>query len=158
MDKDFTRQLAMNTIDLTALKKIYASANVESELVALDDAIPSTLITFLKNDSKERLISMSHTFVPLPSELFPDIKLLQFYIELPFEIARGSSDELTEINRSIPVGNFGLSENNTIYFRYVATLGRFDVLAELSDRLLDLINLIIAVLDTHSEPIEEAFS
>lgn len=156
MDEDIKRFEAMNALDLVTLKKIYAEAKIESEIVQASDIMPiSTLITYLKKDKKGRLITLSLTFMPLPSDVFPDIKLLQFYSELPFENKKNISGFLSELNRTLPLGSFGVSDSMNIYFRYVHAIKKFDTLIDDADLYRSLLTVIMFVMDIHAETIEK---
>lgn len=155
MDDDLKESEAMSALDLVTLQKIFTEVKIESRIVRASEVMPiSSLILYLKKDDKDRLISLSLAFMPLPSDLFPDIKLLQFYTELPFDNTKDVSAALIELNRTLPLGGFGLSDAMKIYFRYVHVVKKFDTLHELSDLYQGLLNMIVFVLDSHAGSIE----
>ncbi len=156
MDEDIKKFEAMNAMDLLMLQKIYAEAQIESEIVKASDIMPvSTLITYLKKDKKNRLVTLSLTFMPLPSDVFPDIKLLQFYSELPFENKKNIASFLSELNRTLPLGSFGVSDSMKIYFRYMHAIKKYDTLYDDAELYRNLLSIITFVMDIHAETIEK---
>lgn len=157
MDKELEKHAAMSAIDLAALSKIYSDAGVENETIDADAYIPTgTLVIQLRNGSKNRQITLSHTFIPLPEDVFPDIKLLQYYTELPFAGSAKIAKQLLDINHTLPCGNFGLTDDAKVYFRYVHAMDKYATLANCEDLLSSIINLVLHVLNINSDSIEAA--
>lgn len=155
MDDELKQFEAMNAADLLALKKIFHEAKIECEIANASDLMPiSSLIAYIKKDKKGRLITVSMTFMPLPEDVFPDIKLLQFYTELPFDVATDVTAYLNGLNRELPMGSFGVSEAKQIYFRYVHVINKYDSLYDAAELYKNLITILLFVLDIHADAIE----
>jgi hypothetical protein len=157
MDEELKRFEAMNATDLRSLQKVFQEADVECELVPASDVMPiTTLIAYLKNDAKGRLVTLNLTFLPLPEDVFPDVKLLQLYTELPFNVGPSTAARLIEMNRELPLGSFGGSEGRNVYFRHMHAMKKYDVPWEQADMLRNLVAMVGFVVDINAADIERA--
>lgn len=154
------RDAAMSDLDLIALKNLLDDINIAGHFVPASAEIPlSTLIVPLDKDEQNRERTLTYSFIPLPEEVFPDVKLLQHYTELPIPLSDKTPPSLERlllaINLTLPIGNFGINKSQDLYFRYVYTLPKFEVLSQRKEVLLDLLKLVSYALDVSTEPIEQ---
>jgi len=78
------------------------------------------------------------------------ISMLQFFVNLGIKPTDENIAEMTALilrfNSFLPIGSFGLSEQNDIFFRYTLALKDRNVDSSLFIELLDMINFYIRIL------------
>lgn len=154
------RSAAMNTLDLISLKNLLDEIQIESQLLEASTVMPlSTLMAAIDQDHQGRDRAFSFSFIPLPDETFADVKLLQCYTELPFAVAETFKGDvetlLLAINLTLPLGNFGLQNEQLVYFRYSCTLPKYTVLSDSQALLIDVIKLVVYALEGNADLIEQ---
>jgi hypothetical protein len=149
----------MMDMDLISIQNIFNEVGLKTTLLEKSELIPLTTlgVEIDPDDSKrERNIFMS--FIPLPEEVFEDIKLLQFHTELPFTGLKKSQTGLEAlfnfINLNSPIGTFGLNDDYKISLRYIHTINKFESLSNTKSVLIDLLKFLIFTMDTYSDSIE----
>ncbi len=154
------RDSAMNTLDLIAVKNLLSEVGIDSHLIEQSEAMPlTTLIVAIDQDSQNRERTINFSFIPLPDDIFPNVKLLQLYFELPFIFEQNVQSNLEtlllSINLTLPLGNFGIREKKSIYFRYSHALPKYEVISQRKESLIDITKLTIYALDSQTELIEQ---
>lgn len=157
------RDTAMSDLDLIALKNLLDDINIPAQFLPLAPELPlSTLIITLDKDYQNRDRRLSCSFIPLPDDVFPDVKLLQHYTELSMPVPEATQGTLEAlllaINLTLPIGNFGINKSRDLYFRYVYTLPKFEMMAQRKEVLIEILKLISYALDANTELIEQVAS
>lgn len=152
-------QAAMSSLDLISLKNILDEIELNSVLLQSSQVLPiPTLIVPIDKDYQDRDRALNVSFVPLPEDVFPDVKLMQVYSELPYEIDPQHRAALEHVilaaNLAIPLGNFAITPDNQVCFRYVHTIPKFVVLSNVDDALLNLMQMVNYILDTNEAVLE----
>ena len=142
-------------IDLRQVKRILDDLELTSRLIEKSDKMPISSIILNFNSSAIN-IDVAIAFIPLPEDIFPDVKILQFFYEFP-EIVVDSNENLSleltnRINYLLPIGSFGLKDKKITY-RYCHLMPIFSNLLEQKDSIKDLIKLIALYTETFKEPI-----
>lgn len=138
----------------------YLKDKYETKLVRKSEGIPlDVLASAYEDDYKGRNREIDFTHVPLAAELnFQKINMLQIFSALPFDLnldyALDVSALLVSINDKLPLGNFGIGDDNKIYFRYVMTVNidksldteEFNEIMSVVTHLIDLFEEMIEVV------------
>lgn len=146
-------------LDLLSIQNILNDAGLKTTLLEKSDLIRlSTLGVEIDPDESNRKRSIYMSFIPLPEEVFENIKLLQFHTEMPFHGLKNSQTGLEAlfnfINVNSPIGTFGLNDDYKISVRYVHSMNKFQSLSETGSLILELLKFLIFTIDTYSDPIE----
>lgn len=148
--------IEITEIGLRQVKKILDDLNLTSRLIEKSDKMPISSIILNFNFSDNSNIDIAIAFIPLPENLFPDVKILQFFYEFPEVVEdknKNLSLELTNrINYLLPIGSFGLKDKKITY-RYCNVMPIFSNLLDQKDSINDLIKLIALYTETFKEPI-----
>ena len=143
-------------IGIRQVKRILDDLELTSRLIEKSDKMPISSIILNFNSSAIN-IDVAIAFIPLPEDIFPDVKILQFFYEFP-EIVVDSNENLSleltnRINYLLPIGSFGLKDKKITY-RYCHLMPIFSNLLEQKDSIKDLIKLIALYTEIFQEPIE----
>jgi hypothetical protein len=140
---------AMNDLDLISLKNVLEKAGIKSVMVEKSDTMPlSALIVQLTSGGDAPESHLNFSFIPLPEDAFPNIKLLQCYTELSMEFKNAKSKTetaafITALNIRLPAGSFGIRDQQVIYYRYIHTIPKYHVITEDDATFVDLIKLLV---------------
>ncbi len=127
---------ARHLVELGYLQEIIQGLGYPAELIERSPEIPyHTLVAQLDHDSASRIREMACTFYPLNEEDTENILLLQYFLELPFEIHPQAYPEvyklLLEVNNKSVLGHFSITADKPkIHHRYIQTLPAANLLAE----------------------------
>ncbi len=159
---------AMADLDLIALKNLLDEVGLNSVLVDKSSLLPiSTLIVSLEPENQEGDRTLNFSFIPLPDDAFPDIKLLQCYSELPITVENAHTATVAQvllaINLTLPLGGFGLridpeTTHPVIYFRYTHSLPKYEMIANQSAALIDMVRLVAYGLDVDLLTLEQVLT
>lgn len=149
----------MMDLDLLSIQNILNETGLKTTLLEKSDLIRlSTLGVEIDPDESNRKRSIYMSFIPLPEEVFDNIKLLQFHTEMPFHGLKESQAGLEAlfnfINVNSPIGSFGLNDDYKISVRYVHSMDKFQSLSETGSLILELLKFLIFTIDTYSDPVE----
>jgi hypothetical protein len=147
--------IEITEIDLRQVKRILDDLELTTRLIEKSDKMPISSI-ILNFNSSDINIDVAIAFIPLPEDIFPDVKILQFFYEFP-EIVVDSNENLSleltnRINYLLPIGSFGLKDKKITY-RYCHLMPIFSNLLDQKDSIKDLIKLIALYTETFKEPI-----
>lgn len=147
--------LEVTEIDLQNIKSILDELKSDSRLIEKSERMPISSIVWNVATSDKAVTEVVLAFIPLPEDVFGDIKILQFFCEIP-----GTPQNLNEVlalsltnrlNYVVSIGSFGLRENR-ITFRCCHTMPIFtDVLNE-KESISDILNMIMLYLETFRNP------
>ena len=151
---------SMSMLDLISLRNILDEYDLETALLEKSEIMPlSSLVVNISDDYKGRSRTLSFSFLALPPDYFPDIKIMQVYSEFNCAVAesqRAAVEQLIlKLNKLLTLGSLGFSDSNNIYFRYVHTIGKFTNLSETEHTLINLFDLITYSLDINEKVLEE---
>jgi hypothetical protein len=127
---------ARNLVELGYLEAIVQDMGYAANLIeASDTVVYHTLLVQLEPDWKQRQRELACTFYPLAEEEAPNILLLQYFLEMPFEIAAGAETKvnalLMEINNKSVLGHFGITAGvNKVHHRYIQTFAESQLIDE----------------------------
>ena len=148
--------LEITEVDLLNVKKILDDLKLTSHLIEKSEKMPISSIILNYNSSYNSNIDISLAFVPLPENVFPDIKILQIFYEIPGTQALQNetlSLELTNrINYLLSVGCFGLKDQK-ITFRCCHVMPIFSNLLDQKNSITDLIKMVAMYIETFEKPI-----
>jgi hypothetical protein len=119
---------ARHLVELGQLEAIFTEMGYAAQLVERSPQIAyHTLLVGLEPDATGRPMQMALTFYPLGEDDLENTLLLQYFIELPFELdEKGLAraiDLLPHINNKAVVGHFGVTDGqNKLHYRYVQAL------------------------------------
>jgi len=142
--------------DLYNVKKILDDMSLTNHLIEKSEKMPISSIVLNYNSSNKTEFDIAIAFVPLPENIFSNIKILQIFYEIP-----GTEDnpnenlslELTnQINYLLTIGSFGLREKKITY-RYCHTMPLFLNIYEKKNSIIELISMILMYIDTFEKPI-----
>ncbi|MEW9700851.1 YbjN domain-containing protein [Paenibacillus sp. SI8] len=148
---------ARHLAQLGLLKEILDEAGLATNLLEKSEAIPiHVLMAGFQEDKKGRDRFLHFSFLPLDEEEAGAIQLLQIYSTLPFHLKdeqrAAVAHILLEINTRLPIGHFGINEQNELHYRYVYSLSTarsFD-----SEEILDILSMFVYMCDMFAEPVE----
>jgi hypothetical protein len=127
---------ARHLVELGYLEAIAQDMGYAAHLIEASDTVAyHTLLVQLEPDWKQRQRELTCTFYPLDEEETPSILLLQYFLEMPFEIANGAEQKvnalLMEINNKSVLGHFGISTGaNKVHHRYIQTFAESQLIDE----------------------------
>jgi hypothetical protein len=104
----------------------------------------------LPKDDKERDRGINILYIPSEKgKELNAIRLIQFFSGVPFIIDEKNQEQVKnsiyQINNQLPLGHFSIGQTGTLYYRYVTTTPKNELMD--SDYLQQLILLIIHQLD-----------
>jgi len=114
--------------ELGFLEEIFHELGYPTNLIEKSKQVPyHTLVVKIEPDAKGRPMEMALTFYPVDEEDVPNSLLLQYYIQLPFNVDPQKMVEtsvlLSLVNNKLVLGHFSLADNeNKLQFRYVQAL------------------------------------
>ncbi|MDF2668127.1 MAG: hypothetical protein K0R67_433 [Paenibacillus sp.] len=152
-DKIHARHLAQ----LGFLKEILDETGLATNLLEKSEAIPlHVLMAGFQEDKKGRERFLHFSFLPLNDDEIGAIQLLQIYSTLPFHLQDGSRDAvasvLLEINTRLPIGHFGINEQNELHYRYVYSISASRTFE--SEEVLEILSLFVYMCDMFAEHVE----
>jgi hypothetical protein len=153
--------IEITEIGLRQVKRILDDLKLTSHLIEKSDKMPISSIILNFNSSDNSNIDIAIAFIPLPENLFPDVKILQFFYEFP-EIVVNSNENLSleltnRINYLLPIGSFGIKDKKITY-RYCHVMPIFSNLLDQKDSIKDLIKIIALYTETFLEPINNVMN
>lgn len=153
--------LEITEVDLLNVKKILDDLKLTSQLIEKSDKMPISSIILNYNSSYNSNIDISIAFVPLPENVFPDVKILQIFYEFPETTAHKNESlslELTNrINYLLSVGCFGVKDQKITY-RYCHVMPIFSNLLDQKNSITDLIKLVAMYIETFEKPINNVIN
>lgn len=154
MDRSWDKERFLLKIDRWARDVL----ELGSEFLPASDEIPQdTVVINLGPDSQQRDRIATALFLPEAEEEFGHIDLLQFYIEGPLQIPAESRATFLElastINRTIALGAFSLSDEDSLIYKYILPINRLNELDR--DSFIDVISIWINTFNTNMGQIEE---
>lgn len=160
MQENSTAADAMSMLDLISIQNILNEYDLPTAILEKSADLPlNSLIVNSTNDYKDRTRTLSFSFLPLESEHFPDVKLLQIFSEFNIDVVpttiKAIEQLLVKLNILLPLGSLGLTDGNRIYFRYVHTLAKYDNLSEHEQTLVNIFNLFMYSLNVNARVLEE---
>lgn len=152
--------IEITEIDLRHVKRILDDLELTSRLIEKSDKMPISSIILNFNSSAIN-IDVAIAFIPLPEDIFPDVKILQFFYEFP-EIINNTNENLSveltnRVNYLLPIGSFGLKDKKITY-RYCHLMPIFSNLLDQKGSIKDLIKLIALYTETFKEPINNVMN
>jgi len=148
--------LEITELDIVDVKKILDELQLTNHLIDKSDTMPisSIILNYISSDKSN--IDISLAFVPLPENVFPDIKILQIFYEIPGTPALQNETlclELTnQINYLLSVGCFGLKDKKITY-RCCHVMPIFSNLLDQKSSITDLIKMVAMYIETFEKPI-----
>jgi hypothetical protein len=148
---------ARHLAQLSLLKNILDEADLLTTMLEKSEAIPiHVLMVGIQQDEEDRDRYLHFSFLPLNEEEIQAVQLLQIYCTLPIELEADKKDALAslmlEINTRLPIGHFGINEQNEIHYRYVYSLSGSKTFE--ADEILEIVSLFIYMIDMFSGPVE----
>jgi hypothetical protein len=139
--------------ELGLLANLMQNLDYETQLVEQSAEVPyHTLLVELEPDPLKTPRQMALTFYPIDDDEFENILLLQYYLDLPFEVPGDHLDSvkklLVPLNGRLVLGHFGMTENlDRVNYRYVQVLNSDELITEgMIGDVLILINYTTVVL------------
>lgn len=138
------------------LHEIETCLNAEGMTTLLQPASPEQpleqLLVLLELEDADTRLAVELLYVPDIEEEFEAVKLLQFFVTLPFEIdetkVRLACDALMRINYTLPLMAFSYQEEgHYLYFRHVLMLPK-SASASDKDVIVQTVWLIFYVIET----------
>ncbi|NQX70026.1 YbjN domain-containing protein [Paenibacillus alba] len=148
---------ARHLAQLGLLKDILDETGLATNLLEKSEAIPlHVLMAGFQEDKKGRERFLHFSFLPLNDEEIGAIQLLQIYSTLPFHLQEGRRGEvasvLLEINTRLPIGHFGINEQNELHYRYVYSIPATSTFE--SEEVLEILSLFVYMCDMFAEHVE----
>jgi hypothetical protein len=146
---------------LGKLQSLLGETGLATRLLEQSIEIPfHLLIAGFHQDHKGRDRFLHFSFLPMAEQDIQAVELLQMYCTLPFRLTAGLREQaallLLEVNSRLPLGHFGINEEDEIHYRYVYGLPAakpFD-----DDEILDIISMSMYMCDLFAEEIEDLTS
>jgi hypothetical protein len=119
---------ARHLVELGHLEEIFTDMGYGARLVERSRDVPyHTLLVDLVTDAWGRPQQMALTFYPVGEDEVKHTLLLQYFIELPFQVNSKELAQMREvlldINSKVVLGHFGITPGqNKLHYRYVQTL------------------------------------
>jgi len=119
---------ARHLVELGHLEAIVTEMGYTAQLIEKSQQLPyHTLLVGLEPDAKGRPLQMALTFYPLGEDELENTLLLQYFIELPFDLDEKGLARTIEllpyINNKVVVGHFGVTDGQRkLHYRYVQAL------------------------------------
>jgi hypothetical protein len=143
---------------LGKLQSLLGETGLATRLLEQSDEIPfHLLIAGFHQDPKGRDRFLQFSFLPMTEQDIQAVELLQIYGILPFRLKEGLREQaglmLLEVNSLLPLGHFGINEEDEVHYRYVygwPTAKPVD-----ADEILDIISMGMYMCDMFAEPIED---
>jgi hypothetical protein len=137
---------ARHLVELGFLEDIFNEKGYTTHLVEKSSEIPyHTLLVDLEADAAGRPRQMALTYYPVSEEDVDYILLLQYFLELPFDVKPAQTAAVAEllayINSKVVLGHFGVTEGKAkLHYRYVQSLPKADVISR--EAVSDVITLV----------------
>jgi hypothetical protein len=153
--------LEITELDIVEVKKILDELQLTSHLIEKSDKMPisSIILNYISSDKSN--IDISLAFVPLPENVFPNVKILQIFYEFSETVVHKNESlslELTNrINYLLSVGCFGVKDNKITY-RYCHVMPIFSNLLDQKNSITDLIKMVAMYIETFEKPISNVIN
>jgi hypothetical protein len=127
---------ARHLVELGQLEAIFTEMGFAAQLVEKSQQLPfHTLLVDLEPDAKGRPMQMALTFYPLGEDELENTLLLQYFVELPFDLDEKGLARAVEllpyINNKAVVGHFGVTDGqNKLHYRYVQALPLYETVSQ----------------------------
>jgi hypothetical protein len=127
---------ARHLVELGFLEDIFTEKGYTAHLVARSSQIPyHTLLVDLDPDAAGRPRQLALTFYPVSEDDVEYILLLQYFLELPFDLRPSqlgpAAELLAYINTRVVLGHFGITEGKPrLHYRYVQALPKTDAVSK----------------------------
>ncbi|TVQ64734.1 MAG: hypothetical protein EA366_00785 [Spirulina sp. DLM2.Bin59] len=127
---------ARHLVELGYLQEILSVMGYPAHLIERSPEVPyHTVLAQLDRDQQDRARELACTFYPLTAEDTENIMLLQYFLELPFEIQPQAYQEVCKlfvaVNNKSVLGHFGITADQPkIHHRYIQTLPASSLLPE----------------------------
>jgi hypothetical protein len=121
-------QEARHLVELGNLQTILHAMDYHTQLIEKSAQIPyATLLARVELPNQLPPVELGLTFYPVGENELAHSMLLQYFIELPFQMdaqaLRQVKELLPDLNKRTVVGHFGISgERNAVHYRYVQAL------------------------------------
>jgi hypothetical protein len=142
---------------LGTLRDLLEEAGLVSSLLEPSETIPfHILIAGFHQDNKGRDRFLHFSYLPIEEQEIQALELLQIYSTLPFSMSEGLREQvallLLEVNTRLPIGHFGINEQEEIHYRYVCSLPAAKPLE--AEEILDIVSMFMYMCDMFAEMIE----
>lgn len=127
---------ARHQVELGYLQEILNVMGYTAQLIERSPEVPyHTVLAQLDRDQKNRTRELACMFYPLTEEDTQNILLLQYFLELPFEVHREAYQDIYKlfvaVNNKSVLGHFGITADKPkIHHRYIQTLPASSLLPE----------------------------
>jgi hypothetical protein len=124
---------ARQLVELGHLKAIVTGMGYPAQLVEKSRELAyHTLLVGLEPDAKGRSTQMALTFYPMGEKDVENTLLLQYFVDLPFDVDKAGlarvREVLPDINNKVVVGHFGITAGqDRLHYRYVQALRADDI-------------------------------
>lgn len=122
--------------ELGLLSNLMKNLDYETQLIEQSAEVPyHTLLVELESDPLKTQRQMALTFYPIDDDEFENILLLQYYLDLPFEVPKNQVESvkklLVPLNGRLILGHFGMTESlDRVNYRYVQVLDSEELITE----------------------------
>jgi hypothetical protein len=152
---------ARHLVELGFLESIFGDMGYQAQLVesSAEIAYPVLLVE-LDPDEMSRPRQMALTFYPVGEEDLENTMLLQYFLELPFELSPEGRERAAEllpyVNNKVVLGHFGLGDKeNRVHYRYVQALRQDQVVSR--EAVVDVI-VLLSYTPVLFQPVLEALA
>lgn len=126
--------------------------------VALDGAAEDCLLKIALSDNPDGATpSLEIQCIPVDEEVFANLTLIQFFVPVSEQPLTSNSEfdyhAICEINTELPLGNFGVSPDDILYFRYIHATDAN--LVRDKQRILNILNLISLIVEVYFPQVTE---
>ena len=109
--------------------------DIESEILKAGNInLLHALVVKRDEDDKGRQGAYTITFIPMEEEFLENSSVMQYFYACPFELNEEKYTEvlsfLNYINLLQVVGHFGIKDKKQIYFRFVSTQEKYEILVK----------------------------
>lgn len=148
---------ARHLAQLGFLQTIVEEAGLPATMLEKSEMLPiHILMAGFSQDGKGRDRFLHFSFLPLDDDELAAVQLLQLYVTFPFELPQERRADMAQLlldfNTRLPLGHFGVNEQNEIHYRYIYSLpasATFD-----KDETLSVIELFVQMCDLFGDAIE----
>ncbi len=118
--------------ELARLETVLNDLGVDTKLIKRSEEYElNTLVALLEQDEQGRDRFANLTFMPLPENEIEFIDMIQIYTSYPFQpvdAARGQTLELINgLNPRLPFGCMGINNEGQVYYRYILSKRRHEL-------------------------------
>jgi hypothetical protein len=148
--------IEVTELDIYDVKKILDELQLTNHMIEKSETMPisSIILTYFSNNKSK--IDISIAFVPLPENVFSDIKILQILYEIPeVKVLQNESLSLeltNRINYLLSVGCFGLRDQKITY-RCCQVFPIFSNMLEQKNSIVDLFKMVAMYIENFEKPI-----